>query len=255
MEFSLSMIIGSFFGGVITFLAPCTLPLVPPFLGAIAGVGQTDLQGPDALVLYRRRLLRNAVLYVLGFSLVFIAFGLAFAWVGTVLMARIWIQRIGGIILVLFGLMVLGVLKPAWLARERRIRIPGLLGSGSGWHAFLIGVLFALGWSPCVGPLLGSILFLAARSATVFQGAFLLGVFSLGLGLPFILTAVLVGKAVTSFSRLDRAARILNSISGIFLVLIGFLLVIDRFGFTFGMMQRYLIEMFPGFEGFLLRFL
>lgn len=255
MELSFGMIFGSFVAGLITFLAPCTLPLVPPFLGAIAGVNQKDLGDPEALFLYRHRLLRNAILYVLGFSIIFIVFGLAFTWIGTVLAARIWIQRIGGGALILFGLLVLGVLRPSWFVTEHRIRVPGMLGSGSGWHAFLIGILFALGWSPCVGPLLGSILFLASRSATVLEGAFLLAVFALGLGLPFIITAALIGRAITSFSRLDRAAKVLNVISGIFLVGIGALLVVDRFGFTFGLMQRYLIDTFPRFEEFLLRFL
>lgn len=239
IEFGLALIISSFIAGVFTFFAPCTLPLVPAFLGIISGVKGGDLNDPEKLKNYRWKIFSNALFYVLGFSLIFILFGLSFSFLGKIAVIRLLIQRIGGILIILFGLFLLGWLKMGFLNAEKQIRVPKLLESASKANSFGIGALFALGWSPCVGPLLGSILFLAANSATVVQGTFLLVVFSLGLAVPFLLTALLIGKAFTAFGRWNKAITVINKVAGIFLVALGALLASNQFTPVFNFLISY----------------
>lgn len=254
IEFGIAIIVSAFIAGVFTFLAPCTLPLVPAFLGVIAGVGQEDLNNPEKLKGLRWKIFSNAVFYVLGFSLVFILFGVAFSFLGKILFIRIWLQRIGGALVVLFGLFLLGALKISWLSREKQIQAPKLFKSASKTNSFGIGALFALGWSPCVGPLLGSILFLASGSGTVLQGTLLLVVFSLGLAIPFLITALLVGKAFTAFGRWSRFLKTVNAVAGIFLIALGLLLVSDQFTPIFNQFRGY-FNRFEFYEEFINRFL
>lgn len=252
-ELGLALIIPSFVAGMLTFFAPCTLPLVPAFLGVISGVRGEDLNNPERLKQYRWKIFGNAVFYVLGFSLIFMLFGLSFSFLGQFAAIRVLIQRLGGALVILFGLFLLGWLKIGFLNAERQIRAPRLMASSGKVNSFGIGALFALGWSPCVGPLLGSILFLAASSATVVQGAFLLGVFSLGLAIPFLLTALLIGKAITSFGRWQKRILILNRIAGVFLVFLGTLLVSNQFTAVFNFLIGYFTR-FQFYEEFIIKF-
>lgn len=227
---------------------------MPAFLGVIAGVGQDELTDPERLKKIRWKIFGNAIFYILGFSIIFILFGVAFSLLGKIVLIRIWLQRIGGILIILFGLFLLGALKIKFLNAEKQIRVPKLFQSANKTNSFGIGALFALGWSPCVGPLLGSILFLAAGSATVVQGTFLLGVFALGLAVPFLLTALLIGRAFAAFGRWGRALKIINAIAGIFLILLGILLISGQFTPVFNQFRGWLLK-YQFYEEYINRFL
>ena len=208
----------AFLAGVLMFLAPCTLPIVPGYLAFIAGAGAS-----------RRRLLCNAFAFVIGFSIVFILLGLFAAFVGGVLGPwRSALARASGLIIILFGLTMLGVVRVSVLANEKRFHIPHFLALGRPESSLLIGVLFALGWSPCVGPILGTILLFASTSATALQGALLLGIFSLGLGLPFVATALLLDQASSLFARHSRLAHVLSIGGGVVLVGVGVLMLLGQ---------------------------
>ncbi len=272
-EFNLAIIISSFIAGALTFFAPCTLPLIPAFLGIISGAKVEDIRDPEKFKTIRWRIFKNAVFYCLGFSLVFILFGVSISFVSQVLGYQDWLQRIGGALIILFGLVLLGWLRwPSFnLSRLfRPVRSKTSIGTSADMpsasrtsngithvsliNSFLLGALFAIGWSPCVGPLLGSILLLASTSATVFQGTFLLVVFSAGLALPFLLTALLIGKAFLAFGKWGKFLEIVNKIAGIFLVALGFLLITGQFGFILGQFKSYFYQ-FYFFEVFINKFL
>lgn len=237
IEFSLLFIGVAFVSGVITFFAPCTLPLVPAFLGVIAGVGQQDLEDPEKIEQMRWKIFINAVFYVLGFSTIFILFGIAFSLLGTISSIQVWIQRIGGVLIILFGLFIVGALKVSWLNTQKQFHSVKLFKTASMINSFGIGALFALGWSPCVGPILGGILLLASTSGSILQGTILLISFAAGLGLPFLLTSLLVGKAMKVFSRMGKVLTIINAIAGAFLIILGTLLLLGQSDAFFGWMQ------------------
>ena len=254
IEFGLPLIVSSFVAGMFTFFAPCTLPLVPAFLGVISGVDQKDLQDPEKAKQARKKIFLNAVFYVLGFSLIFILFGIAFSFLGQILVFRVWIQRIGGVLIILFGLVLLGILKIPILNRDHQIRVPKLFQKQGKTNSFAIGALFAFGWSPCVGPLLGTILLLASGSSTVLQGTVLLVLFSLGLAVPFLLTAFLAGRAFSAFSRWGKVLTAVNAIGGIFLIGLGILMVSDQFTNVFNSL-RGALEITPFYESFINKYL
>src|SRR3989344_4447460 len=170
MELSITALaIPAFIACILTFLATCTFPLVPAYLGFISGVPA----GGDAANA-RKKVFLNGLFYVAGFSLVFIIFGTALGFLGqTLFLYRIWFSRIAGIFIVLFGLFMLGVFKIPILSREWQPRLPFGLERGKPLSALLLGSAFAFGWTPCVGPVLGSILLLASTSQTAFQGGIL----------------------------------------------------------------------------------
>lgn len=225
-----SLIIPAFIAGLLTFLAPCTLPLVPGYLSFISGVSGSDLQNPTTARQARRKIFYNGLLYVIGFSAVFILLGTLFGLGGVALIKyRIWLSRVGGIFVIFFGLYMLNILKLPlfnFLDAEKHMG-SRFLKPGKPASSFLFGSVFAFGWTPCIGPILGSILTLAAASATVGQGAVLLAVFSLGLAVPFLLIAAGVGS-VGGF--LGKISKYLNVIGGLFLIFLGVLLVTNRFG-------------------------
>jgi cytochrome c-type biogenesis protein len=218
---ALALIPAAFLAGVLMFLAPCTLPIVPGYLAFIAGVPEKEIS-KTGFTGARRRVLYNALWFCIGFSLIFIVLGLFAASIGSLLGPwRPLISRLSGIVIVVFGLTMLGVLKIPVLMSERRIRTPHLIVVGRPESSFLMGVLFALGWTPCIGPILGTILLFASSSATAFQGAFLLGVFSLGLAVPFIFTAFLISSAGKWFARMHGSISLLSKIAGGLLVVFG----------------------------------
>lgn len=229
MEFSL--IIPAFIAGIFTFLAPCTLPLVPGYLGFISGVSANDLQDPSKSKLARRKIFLNGVLYVVGFSLVFITLGSLFGLGGSALVQyRLWLSRIGGIFVIFFGLFMIGVLKLPFLNIEKHVTSVKALKPGNPVSSLIFGAAFAFGWTPCVGPILGSILTLAASSATIGQGAFLLAVFSLGLAVPFLIIAASIGSASSYLAKLNKYINVISIIGGIFLIFLGILLLTNKLG-------------------------
>lgn len=206
----------AFLAGVLMFLAPCTLPIVPGYLAFIAGK--------------RGRVMANAFAFVIGFSIVFILLG-AFAGFFGALLAP-WRDTLGmlaGVVLIFFGLIMLGVRIP-FLSNQNSFAAPKWLVVGYPSSSFFIGVLFALGWSPCIGPILGTVLLFASNSATVVQGAILLGVFSLGLAIPFLITALLLDKAQSTFAHFTRFTNILSKVGGLVLVSLGILMLTGQMG-------------------------
>lgn len=229
MDFSL--IIPVFIAGILTFIAPCTLPLVPAYLGFISGVLAKDLQDPLKARSARMKIFLNGLLFILGFSAVFILLGTAAGFFGqTLFQYRIWLSRIGGIFVILFGLFMLNVLKIPFLSREIQFKTKTPFQHGRAAHSFILGTTFGLGWTPCVGPILGSILTLAASSATVGQGAFLLSIFSLGLAIPFLIIAAGIGSASAHIAKLSKYLNFVSVIGGLFLIFLGILLVTNKLG-------------------------
>lgn len=233
IELSIGFIVAAFVAGLLTFLAPCTLPLVPAYLGFISGVDQDELKNPKTAPRARRKIFLNGLAFIVGFSAVFIVFGVLAGFAGTALAPyRIWLARIGGVLVVLFGLFMLGVFKLPFFQTDKRIPIPSWLTLGRPSSSLFIGGTFALGWTPCVGPILGSILLLAGTSGTALQGGVLLSVFSVGLAIPFLIIAVAFSKATLYIERLSRYLKAVSVIGGVFLILLGLLLATDNFGLT-----------------------
>lgn len=224
----LSLVIPAFFAGLLMFLAPCTLPVIPGYLAFISGVPGGALVRPGPEI--RTRVLLNGLFFVLGFTAVFVGIGSLAGLFGASLGAyRDILARAGGVLIILFGLIVLGALRIPFLP-EWRAKIPGFLHVGKSSSSLLIGALFALGWSPCIGPILGTILLLASSSATALSGALLLLVFSAGLAVPMLLTAALIGEASAALSHIARFAQVLSAVGGVFLIGIGVLMLLGDYG-------------------------
>lgn len=225
----LPLAISAFIAGFLTFLAPCTLPLVPGYLSFISGVSVDEVRDARRLKHARKKILLNGLMYVIGFSFIFIFFGTLAGFIGTALAPlRIWLARLGGALVILFGFYMLGAVRLPFLAKEVGFRFP-LLERGKPINSMLLGAAFAVGWTPCVGPILASILFLTAASATAFQGFLLLLIFSLGLAIPFLLVAVGIGHAAQVLSRLTPLLNAISIIGGVFLIGLGVLLITGNF--------------------------
>ncbi|HEU5262369.1 MAG TPA: cytochrome c biogenesis protein CcdA [Gemmatimonadales bacterium] len=212
----------AFVAGLLSFLSPCVLPLVPSYIGFLTGLTVEELG------VRRGAALGHALWFVAGFSLVFVALGATASAVGALLLhSQVWIGRGGGIIVILFGLYLLGVLRPGFLARERKVQLAnkpvGYLGSA------FVGFTFGAAWTPCIGPILGAILTLAAAQASLGRGTALLAAYALGLAIPFIITALALDRFLVWFQRFRRYIIWVNRLAGGLLVLLGILLVTDRF--------------------------
>ena len=212
----------AFLAGLLSFLSPCVLPLIPSYVGFLTGLTLEELE------VRRGTALAHALWFVAGFSLIFIALGATASALGVLLLrSQVWIGRIGGGVVILFGLYLLGVLRPALLMRERKVQLArkplGYLGSA------FVGVTFGAAWTPCIGPILGAILTLAAAQASVGHGAALLTAYSAGLALPFVVTALALDRFLAWFQRFRPYLVWVERIAGGLLVLLGLLLVTDRF--------------------------
>jgi len=220
----------AFLAGLLSFLSPCVLPLVPSYIGFITGMTLEEVGSR------RRHALLHALLFVLGFSLVFLLLGASATALGRSLKYyQIWLQRIGGALIVVFGLFCLGVLRLRWLHMERRVHFQGrpigFLGSG------LVGMAFGAGWTPCIGPVLGGILGLAANEASLGRGLELLAWYSAGLGLPFLLAAVALEGFLEWFQRFRRYLPWVMRVSGVLLVCVGLLMMTGEFTRMAGWLQ------------------
>lgn len=250
MELSLAFVISTFVAGMLTFLAPCTLPLVPAYLGFISGVDKDELANPKTAGKARLRIFLNGLAFIVGFSVVFIIFGTLAGFAGQALVPyRIWLARLGGGLIILFGLFMLGVFKLPFFQSDKRIPIPKWLTLGKPSSSVFIGGTFALGWTPCVGPILGSILLLAGTSGTALQGAFLLSIFSLGLAVPFLAMALGFSRATAFIDASSKYLKWVSIVGGVFLILLGALLVTDNFGLT--IQYGYQLLQFINYEGLL----
>ena len=217
----------AFSAGLFSFLSPCVLPLFPSYLSFITGMSVGDLSG-DLTAAARRRVLLHSVTFVLGFSLVFVALGASFSAAGQALFQyRDWIRIVGGVMIVVFGLYIAGLLSIGLFTRTQQWQIrekpAGYVGS------FLVGVTFAIGWTPCVGPILGAILSLAGTAETVQRGVWLLIAYSAGLGVPFLLSAVALGSFLKFFKRYRPFIPVVERGAGFLLVIVGVLVATNYY--------------------------
>jgi cytochrome c-type biogenesis protein len=224
-------------GGVLSFLSPCVLPIVPPYLAYMAGTSMEGLtEGGEA----SRRTLRAALFFVLGLSTVFLLLGLAASAFGRLLLEH---QRgmaiVAGGVIAVFGLHFLGVVRVPLLAREARFQATS--SGGSAFGAYLLGLAFAFGWTPCIGPVLGAILSLAAQEGSVERGLLLMGGYAAGLGLPFLLTALFLQRSLGLMRGLKRHMGAIERAMGVLLLGVGVLMLTGAFsGLSF-----WLLETFP----------
>lgn len=220
----------AFGAGLASFLSPCVLPLIPSYITFITGMSLDDVQRA------RRIALIHALLFVLGFSLIFLALGASATLLGRLLITyRVWISRVGGLLVLVFGLYLLGVFNLGAFARERRFHITdkplGYLGT------VVVGIAFGAGWTPCIGPILGSILTYAATQEDVSRGVVLLGAYSLGLAVPFVIAAVAVESFLTAFQAIRRHMVWVTRVSGAVLVLVACLMITDYLTVLTGVLQ------------------
>lgn len=218
----------AFTAGLISFLSPCVLPLIPSYMAFITGISLEELSEHENLRKVRMSVIWNSLLFIGGFSSIFIAMGASATFIGTFLQENIrWFEIIGGIVVIILGLHFIGVFKLKFLERERKFHMKskplGFLGT------FVVGVAFGAGWTPCVGPILGSILTLAATTQNVSKGIFLLVFYSLGLGIPFFLAGILIHKFFEYFKTIRKYFKIITTIGGILLIIVGILLITGYF--------------------------
>ena len=232
-------------GGVVSFLSPCVLPLVPGYLSFVSGVSYSDLAEESEEPARRAALVRtvtiNAAAFVFGFASVFVALGASATTVGQFLGSRaLAFTRIAGVVIILFGLHTAGVLRIPLLYREKRVHARRAPRSVIGSYA--VGMAFAFGWTPCIGPVLGAVLTMAATRETVAQGMGLLAVYSLGLGLPFLAAALGIHYLLGFVSRFRRYVRVVEITGGILLVAIGVMVFFHRMTWLsqqFGVLRRF----------------
>jgi cytochrome c-type biogenesis protein len=217
---------GAFIAGLISFLSPCVLPLVPGYVSLVSGAGVEELKSPQAQLM--RRVMVNSVGFILGFSIVFIALGAAATELGQILgVYKHTLARVAGAVIIIFGLHLTGIFKIKALYTDARLH--SVKGSSTPIGAFVIGFAFAFGWTPCLGPILTAILTLAGEQDTLMKGILLLGVYSLGLAVPFLMTSLLMERFLKFYSRFRTHMHALEIASGGLLIALGVLLVIGRF--------------------------
>lgn len=224
--------------GVLSFLSPCVLPIVPPYLAYMGGISMGEMRGGGATA--RARVIWPAIFFVLGLSTVFLFLGFTASFLGRFFLEnQIWLARASGAVVIVLGLHFLGVFRIPILDREARLEAGDRGGSAMG--AYVLGLAFAFGWTPCIGPQLGAILSIAATEASLARGTTLLGVYALGLGLPFLLAALFIERAMGVMTRLKRHMKMIERAMGALLIVVGVALMTGAFSaFAF-----WLLETFP----------
>ena len=229
----------AFSAGILSFLSPCVLPLVPSYIGFLTGLSLDEMSSR------RRVAFTHALLFVLGFTLVFLLLGATASALGrTLAFHKVWLQRLGGVLIIVFGLVCLGVIKSNVLLQDKRVHLQdkplGFLGS------VLVGMAFAAGWTPCIGPILGGILGLASAADTFGRGMLLLGAYSAGLAVPFLLAAWAVDRFLAWFQKFRPYLPWVMRVSGMLLIVVGGLLITGQFtrlaGFLQGLTPAGLLE-------------
>jgi len=215
--------IGAFAAGLLSFLSPCVLPLIPSYITYITGISFADLQAEHPSHIIRQKSIFHSLCFICGFTAVFVLLGASATFIGSFLNDNAFIiRRVGGILLVLLGVHVTGLVPLKFLLGEKRVSIKHKPAGYAG--SFLVGIAFAAGWTPCIGPILAAILAVAATEERVYQGILLLLVYSLGLGVPFFLSALAMHQFLTVFNRFKKYIRIFEIITGVFLVMVGVLI-------------------------------
>jgi cytochrome c-type biogenesis protein len=223
---TLPLPIAAFLAGLVSFLSPCVLPLVPGYVSLISGAGVEQLKVPESRLL--SKVMLNSIGFILGFSVVFITLGAISTEVGQLLARyKSLLAQVAGVVIILFGLHLTGVFKIKALYTDARLH--QIKGGSTPWGAFVIGFAFAFGWTPCVGPILGVILTFAAAQDSVAKGILLLAVYSMGLAVPFLLTSLGIERFLKFYRRFRMHMHALEVASGGLLIVLGILLVIGRF--------------------------
>jgi cytochrome c-type biogenesis protein len=231
----------AFLGGLVSFISPCVLPIVPGYLSFISGVNVAQLKDGEAPAGLASRVAVASAVFVLGFSTVFVALGAAATLIGYMLLQyKRQLGIVGGIIIIILGLHTAGILPIKWLLYEKRATVNArpvtLLG------AYVVGLAFAFGWTPCIGPILGAILLYASQQETIQHGVILLTAYSAGLGIPFILSGLAVNRFFAASGALKRHMRRVEYVAGVLLVGVGVLLVTDKLT----VIAQYFVKLFPG---------
>jgi cytochrome c-type biogenesis protein len=233
---------GAFLAGLLSFISPCVLPIVPPYLAWLAGLSFDELRSETIEKSTRRRIIVAALAFVLGFATVFVALGATASVIGkTIAQYFDILSVIAGVIIIVMGLHFVGAFRIALLYREARIQVgrkpAGMIG------AYIMGLAFAFGWTPCVGPVLAAILFVAGSEGTALRGASLLGAYSFGIGIPFILAAVFASRFLAWAARFKRHMHKVEMTMGVFLILTGILFITGQMS----AISYLLLETFPIF--------
>ncbi|MBN9585666.1 MAG: cytochrome C biogenesis protein [Afipia sp. 62-7] len=230
--------------GIISFLSPCVLPLVPPYLIYLTGATIEHVANDEGQSASKRAVMLSALVFVLGFSTVFVALGASASLIGGLI--RAWSAQlaiVAGVVIILMGLHFLGLTRIGFLMREGRLPIPKPVGL---WGAYAMGLAFAFGWTPCIGPILAAILSVAASEATVAKGAGLLAVYSAGLGIPFLIAAFMVEQFSSVLGRMKKHLATVERVMGVLMILVGV-------GFLTGAVSSasiWLLETFPALQSF-----
>jgi cytochrome c-type biogenesis protein len=223
-------------GGILSFLSPCVLPIVPPYLAYMGGISMGEMTGDGVA---RRRVILPAMFFVMGLSTVFLILGFTASAFGSfVLQNQLLLARISGVVVIIFGLHFIGLFRIPLLDRD--IRLDAGERGGSAFGAYVLGLAFAFGWTPCIGPQLGAILSLAAQEGSTERGTLLLGVYALGLGLPFLIAAVFIERSMTLMTKLKRHMKLIERLMGALLLVVGLALVTGFFtDFSYWMLETY----------------
>ena len=218
----------AFSAGVLSFVSPCVLPLVPSYISYITGVSFKDLTDAEARRKVRWATVSHSLLFIAGFSTVFILMGASASYLGQLLSKyQYWIMKGGGVLIIILGIHFTGIISIPFLQMERRFELKGKplghLGS------FLVGIVFAAGWTPCIGPILSTILLYASTTKNFATGIYLLTMYSIGLGVPFFLASLAFNSFLSAFDRMKKYMRVITIVSGFFLIAIGILFLTDQF--------------------------
>jgi cytochrome c-type biogenesis protein len=219
-------VFAAFFAGIVSFLSPCVLPLVPGYISIISGSSLEQLKSNEQNSALFRTVLLNSVMFIIGFSITFILLGAGATWLGQVLVARMSLLRqLAGLLLIVLGLHLTGIFKINFFYKDKRFH--NLQKPRGAIGALVIGFAFAFGWTPCIGPILAGILTVASTRETVSQGMFLLAVYSAGLGIPFLLTSLALNRFLSFYGRFKRHFRAVEVVSGAMVIIVGVLILTD----------------------------
>ena len=218
----------AFSAGFLSFVSPCVLPLIPSYITYITGASFKDLADAETRTKLRWATASHSLLFIMGFSTIFILMGASATYLGQLLTRyQYWIMKAGGVLIIILGIYFTGLINLPFLQMERRFELRkkplGYVGS------FLVGIIFAAGWTPCVGPILSTILLYASTSKSFTTGVVLLAFYSMGLGVPFFLSSLAINSFLSAFERIKRYMRVITIVSGLFLIGIGILLLTDTF--------------------------
>jgi cytochrome c-type biogenesis protein len=232
-------LLAAFAAGFLSFVSPCVLPLIPGYISFVSGISVEEMRAEETPATSRLQVFITSVAFVIGFSLVFIALGATATAVGKFLFARLpLLSKIAGIVLVIFGLHTMGAFRLAFLETEKRVHAQRKPAGPLG--ALLVGVAFAFGWTPCIGPILGGILAIAGSRHSVGEGVLLLAVYSMGLGIPFLITSLAINQFFSATKRIRRHYHAIEVTSGALLIVIGVLILTGQLTIITRYLQPYL---------------